>query len=153
MLDGVFETGNQFFDIRRQRATTLDGWPERDRWGQNHGAVQADRIEIVVEIRPPTTMKRITGLPHTGPTVLPATRSTDVGASLVREEHISASVDALRVPLQAPGARGQRLQVGIVSDHYQHIDILRVRLRRHDRPEHRDSPHASNPSSSCYKRA
>jgi hypothetical protein len=30
MLDGVFQCRNHFLDIRRQLATTLDPWPQRD---------------------------------------------------------------------------------------------------------------------------
>jgi hypothetical protein len=54
MLDGVFECRNHFFDVRRQLATTLDLGPQRDRRGQNQGAVQRNGIEIVVEVWPPT---------------------------------------------------------------------------------------------------
>ena len=90
MLDGVFECRNHFFDVRRQLATTLDLWPQRDRRGQNQGAVQRNGIEIVVEIWPPTAMKGITRLPHSRPTVPPAARSADVRTPLVGEKHVSA---------------------------------------------------------------
>jgi hypothetical protein len=76
MLDGVFERCNHFFDVRRQLATTLDVWPQRDWRGKHQCTIQANRIEIVVEIRPPTTMKRIARAPHTGPAVLPMSKTS-----------------------------------------------------------------------------
>jgi hypothetical protein len=66
MLDGVLKCRNNFFDIRRQLATALDVWPQRDRRRENHRAVQCDRIKIVVEISPPTAMKGVARLPHAG---------------------------------------------------------------------------------------
>jgi hypothetical protein len=98
MLDGVFEPRNKFLDVRRQRATTLDVWPQRDRWGKNHGAVQADRIKIVVEIWSPTAMKRVAGPPHAGPAVFPVTCPSDVGAPLVGEKHVGAPIGSGRAP-------------------------------------------------------
>ena len=53
MLDGVFDRRKNFLDVWRQSATTLDAWPQRDRRGANQVAVQANRFEIVVQIRPP----------------------------------------------------------------------------------------------------
>ncbi len=35
--DGVFERRHNFFDVRRQLATALDVWPQRDRSGENRG--------------------------------------------------------------------------------------------------------------------
>jgi hypothetical protein len=31
MLDGVFESRNNFFDVWRQLATTFEVWPQRER--------------------------------------------------------------------------------------------------------------------------
>ena len=50
MLDGMFERRNNFFDVRRQPATTLGVRPQRDWWGKHQGAVQHDRIKIIMEI-------------------------------------------------------------------------------------------------------
>ena len=100
MLDGVFERRKNFFDVRWQLATTLDAWPERDRRRKNQAAVQANRFEIVVQIRPPTAMKGIARLPHARPAVLPVTRSSDVCAAFVGEKHVSTPIEALCVALQ-----------------------------------------------------
>jgi hypothetical protein len=102
MLDGVFERCNNFVDVRRQLATTLDVWPQRDWRGKHQAAVQANRFEIVVEIGPPTAMKRIARPPHTGPAVLPMTGSPNVRAPLVGEKHVGAAIETLCVPLQPP---------------------------------------------------
>lgn len=102
MLDGVFERRNKFFDIRRQLAMPLDTWPQCDRRKENQGAVQVNRIEIVVEMWPTTAMKSIARSSDTGPTVLPTTRPPDVRAPLVGQKHVSAPIDTLCVPLQAP---------------------------------------------------
>jgi hypothetical protein len=135
MLDGVFECRNYFFDIRRQLATTLDLWPQRDRRGQNQGAVQRYGIEIVVEIWPPTAMKGIARPPHARPTVSPVARPADVRTPLVREKHVRPAIEALGLALQPPCARGQRCQVGIVGNDYKDVDIFRIRLSRHDRAQ------------------
>src|SRR4051812_9913978 len=102
MLDGMFECRNNFFDVSRQLGTTLNVWPQRDRRGKNQGAVQRDRIKIVMEISPPTTMKRVARLPHARPAVFPMTRPSDVRTLLVSEKHVGAPIKALGVPLQAP---------------------------------------------------
>lgn len=99
MLDAVFECGNNFFHVRRQLATTLDVWPQRDRWGVNHGTAQPDCIEIVVEIWPAPAMKRIARPPHARPAVFSVTCPPDVGAPLVGEKHVGATIEALGMAL------------------------------------------------------
>ena len=108
MLDGVFERRNNFLDVRRQLAPTLDDWPQRYRRGKNQAAVQCDRIQIIVEKWPAAAMKRIARLSHARSTVPPMARASDVCASLVGEKHVSASIEALCVPLQTPSGRSQR---------------------------------------------
>jgi hypothetical protein len=49
-----------------------------------------------------------------------------VVAELVREKHVSASIDTLRVPLQSPRVPGQRREVDIVSYNHEHVDVLRI---------------------------
>jgi hypothetical protein len=44
MSDGVFERRNNFLDVRRQLAMTLDARPERDWRRKDQGTVQANRI-------------------------------------------------------------------------------------------------------------
>lgn len=146
MLDGVFESRNNFFDVRRQLAATLDRRPQRDRRRKNQGAVQANRTEIVVEIRPAAAMKRVARLPNSGPAVFPSARSSDVGATLVRQEHVSTAIEALCVSLQAPTARRQERQVGIVRDHDQDIDVFGIRLGRDNGTQQSNSPNAGKPS-------
>jgi hypothetical protein len=142
MLDGVFERRNNFFEIRRQLATTFDVWPQSDRWGENQGAVQRDRIKIVMEIWPPTAMKRVARPSHAWPAVFPMTGPADIGAPLVGEKHVGAPIDALGVPLQAPRARGQWCEIDIVGYHHQQVDVLRIRLGCHDRTQDVNSPDA-----------
>lgn len=144
MLDGVFECRNNFFQVRRQLATTLDMWPDRDRWRVNQRTVQRDCIEIVVEIWPAPAMKGIARLPHARPAVFPTTGPPDVGAPFVGKKHISATIEALGLPLQATCARGKTRQVGVVRDNHQHVDVLRIRLDRHDRAQDGDSADARN---------
>ena len=115
MLDGVFQRRNNFFNVRGQLATSLDEWPQRDRRGVNQRAVQRDRIEIIVKIRPTATMQCIARLSDTRATVFPMTRPSDVGSPLVGEKHIGAPVNALGVPLQAPCARGQWRKIRVVG--------------------------------------
>ena len=67
MLDGVFERHKNFFNVRRQTATTLDAWPERDWRRKDQAAVQANRVEIVVQIGPQAAVKSIARLPYAGP--------------------------------------------------------------------------------------
>jgi hypothetical protein len=148
MLDGVFECRNHFFDVRRQLATTLDLWPQRDRRGQNQGAVQRNGIEIVVEIWPPTAMKGITRPPHARPTVPPVARPADVRTPFVGEKHVSPAIEALCLALQPPCARGQRCQIGIVGNDHEHIDIFRIGLGRDDRAQHGNSTDTGNLSDS-----
>jgi hypothetical protein len=144
MLDGVFERRNNFFEIRRQLATTFDVWPQSDRWGENQGAAQRDRITIVVEIWPHTAMKRVARPTHAWPAVFPMTGPADVGAPLVGEKHVCATIDALSVPLQAPRARGQWCEIDIVGYDHQQVDVLRIRLECHDRTQDGNTPHAGN---------
>jgi hypothetical protein len=59
--------------------------------------------------------------------------SADVGTPLVGEKHICVAIEALRLPLQPPGAPGQRRQIGIVGDLYKHVDPFGIGLGRHDR--------------------
>jgi hypothetical protein len=144
MLDGVFECRSHFFDVRRQLSMTLEVWPQRDRRRPNHGAVQRNRIEIVVEIWPPTAMKRITRPPHSRPTVPPVAGPSDIRTPLVGEKHVCAAIEALCLTLQPPCAHGQRRQVGIVGDDYKHVDVFRIGLGRHDRTQHGDSTDTGN---------
>jgi hypothetical protein len=148
MLDGVFECGNHFFDVRRQLAMTLDVGPQRDQRSQNQGAVQRNRIEIVVEVLPPTTMKRITRPPHSRPTVPPVARPTDVRTPLVGEKHVSPAIEALCLALQPACARGQRCKIGIVGNDHEHIDVFRIKLSRDDRAQHGNSTDTGNLSDS-----
>ena len=67
--------GNNFFDVRRQLVTTLDRRPDRDRRRKNQGAVQANCIEIIVKIWPPTAVKRIARPMHSRPAVPPTALS------------------------------------------------------------------------------
>jgi hypothetical protein len=147
MLDGVFECRNHFFDVRRQLATTLDRWPQRDRGAQNQTTVQRDGIEIVVEIWPPTAMKGITRPPHSRPTVPPAARSSDVRTPLVGEKHVSAAIEALCLALQPPRARGQQCQIGIVGNDHEYVDILRIRRGRDDRAQYGNATNTGHMSS------
>jgi hypothetical protein len=144
MLDGVFECRNNFLDVRRQLAPTLDEWPQRDRRGKNQRAVQRDRIEIIVEKWSATAMKCIARPSHTRSTVPPMARPPDVGATLVGEKHVCASIEALCVPLQAPRGRSQRCQIGVVRHNDQHVDVLWIQFGRHDRAQNGNSPNASN---------
>jgi hypothetical protein len=148
MLDGVFECRNHFFDVRRQLATTLDLWPQRNRRRQNQGTVQRNGIEIVVEIGPSTAMKGITRPPHSRPTVPPVARAPDVRTPLVGEKHVGSAIEALCLALQPPCACGQPCQIGIVGDDHKHIDIFRIWLGRHDRTQHGNSTDAGNLSDS-----
>jgi hypothetical protein len=101
MLDGVFERGKNIFDILGQPATTLDVWPQRYRRRENQSAVQANGIEVVVKILPPTAVEGIARLPHTWSAVFPTTCSPDVRALLVGEKYVGTSIEALGVSLQA----------------------------------------------------
>lgn len=51
MLDGVLKRRNDFFEIGRQLAATLDGWPGRDRRRSDDASAQRHRIKIVVILR------------------------------------------------------------------------------------------------------
>ena len=75
-------------------------------------------------------------------------RPSDVRAPLVGEKHVGAPIEALCVTLQAPCARGQRCQIGIVGDDHKHVDVLGIRLGRHDRAQNGNAPDASNLSDS-----
>ena len=144
MLDGVFECRNHFFDVRWQLATTLDVGPQRNGRGQNYGAVQRNRIEIVVEIGPPTAMKGITRPAHSRPTVPPVTGPSDVRTPLVGEKHVCAAIKALCLTLQPTGARSQRRQIRIVGDDYKHVDVFRIGLGCYDRTQHGNSTDTGN---------
>ena len=106
-----------------------------------------------MEVWPATAMKRVARLPNTGSAVFPSARSSDVRATLVRQKHVSASIEALCVSLQAPCARRQWRQVGIVSDHYQDIDILGIRLGRHDGTQKGNLPNTSKLSDGHHETA
>jgi hypothetical protein len=93
MLDGVFECRNNFLDVRRQPATTLDVRPERDWRRKDQGTVQTNRVEIVMKARPPTAMKRVARSSHTRSAVSPTARSSDVRAAFIGEKHVSAAPD------------------------------------------------------------
>jgi hypothetical protein len=140
MLDGVFERCNNLFNIRRQLATTFDVRPQRYRRRLNQATVQCNGIEIIVKIWPPTAVKRIARLPDTGSTVSPVTGPSDVRAPFVGEKHISASIEALCLTLQAPCARGERRQVGVVGHDHEHVDIFGIRLGGGDRAQNSNSP-------------
>ena len=96
-----------------------------------------------MEVWPATAMTRVARLPNTGPAVFPSARSSDVRTTLVRQKHVSASIEALCVSLQAPCARRQGRQVRIVSDRYQDIDVFGIRLGRHDGTQKGNSPNAT----------
>jgi hypothetical protein len=153
MLDGVFKCRHHFFNVRRQLTTTLDVWPQRDRRGQYQSAIQRDRIEIVVEIRPPTAMKGITRPSHPRPAVPPVARSSDVCAPLVGEKHVCAASETLRLTLQPPCARGQRRQIGIVGNNDKHVDVFGIRLGCHNRAQQGNSTDAGNLSSLHHESA
>lgn len=140
VLDGVLKRRNDFFEIGRQLAATLNGWPERDRRRSDDASAQRHRIKIVVEMWSSPAMTRIAGLPDARPTVLPSTSPSDVVAALVREKHVGSSIEALDVPLQPPRVPGQRRQVSVLGDDHKHVDVFRIRLRGDDRP------HEGNPA-------
>src|SRR6266550_3906739 len=71
MLDGVFERRNNFLDVRRQLAMTLDVRPERDWRRKDQGTVQTNRDEIVVKVWPSTAMQRVARPSYTRSTILP----------------------------------------------------------------------------------
>ncbi|HXG70125.1 MAG TPA: hypothetical protein VNJ04_05865 [Gemmatimonadaceae bacterium] len=89
-------------------------------------------------------MDRFARLPHSSPAVLPPARSSDVRATLVRQKHVSASIEALCVSLKAPRARRQWRKVGVVSDHHQDIDVFGIRLGCDDGTQKGNSPNTSN---------
>jgi hypothetical protein len=68
-------------------------------------------------------------------------------AELIREKHVSASIDTLRVPLQPPRMSGQRREVDIVGDNHEHVDVLRIRFRRNNRPHEGNSANACDVAS------
>src|SRR3989442_5659992 len=65
MLDGVFERRNNFLDVRRQLVATCDVRPKGDGWRQDQGAVQTNRVEIVVKVRPPPAIRVVARPSHT----------------------------------------------------------------------------------------
>ena len=123
--------------LRRRPATSHDARP----------------LAIVVKIRPSTAMKSFTRPPHSRPTVPPAARSSDVRTLLVGEKHIGAAIEALCLALQPPCERGQWCQIGIVGNDHEHVNILRIRFRRHDRAQHGDATNTGNLSGGCDESA
>jgi hypothetical protein len=105
VLDGVLERRDHFVEIWRQPAAALDYRPERHRRCLDEVSAERDIIEVVVKVRPPTAMTGVARLPNARSAILPATRSTDIVAALVREEHVRTAVEALGMALQAAGVR------------------------------------------------
>jgi hypothetical protein len=114
VLNGVLKGRNHFVEIRRQYATSLDYWPQCHRRCADEAPAERERINVVVEVGPPSGMPRIAGLPKSWSAILPSARATDIVTALVRQEHVSPSIKALRVPLQAAGARREQGQVRII---------------------------------------
>jgi len=102
MLDGVFERRNNFLDVRRQLVATCDVRPKGDGWRQDQGAVQTNRVEIVVKVRPPPAMRRVARPSHTGSAVSPVARSSDVRTAFIGKKHVGAPIEALGMALQTP---------------------------------------------------
>ncbi len=144
MLDGVLQCRNEFFDIWRHRAATLDVRPQRERWRRDHGFGETNRVEVVVKVGPLAAMPRIAGQADPWSTISPVAHSPDVGATRVGEEYVSTAGARLRVALQASGSRCECGQVGLVLDRDEHIDVLGPRFLGRDRSEQGDRPHAGN---------
>jgi len=142
MLDGVFERRNNCLDVRRQLAMTLDVRPERDWRRKDQRTIQTNRVEIVVKVWPSTAMKRVARPSYTGSTILPMAGSSDVRTAFIGQKHVGAPIEALRVALQSPRSYRHWSQVGIVGDHDEHIDVLRIWFRRDDRAQDGNALHA-----------
>ena len=99
-LDGVFERRNYCLDVRRQLAATCDVRPDCDWRREDQGAVQTNRVEIVMKVWPPPAMKRVARLSHTGSAVSPVARSSDVRTAFIGKKHVGAPIEALGVVLQ-----------------------------------------------------
>src|SRR5437660_69653 len=121
---------------------TLDVRPERDWRRKDQATVQTNRVEIVVKVWPSAAMQRVARPSYSGSTVSPMACSSDVRAAFIGEKHVSAPFEALGVALQAPRSCRQWRQVGIVGDHDEHVNVLRIWLRRDDRAQDGNALHA-----------
>ena len=144
VLDGVFECRNDLLQVGWQRRAPFHDRPDGHWWRLDDGAVELNRVKIIVQEVPTPAMNGIARLPDSGTAIPPGADSTEVRAPLVGEKHIGAPVDALRVTLQAPRTPRQRLEIGIVGDDNEKVNVLGIRFGCDDRAEHRNASHARN---------
>ena len=98
-----------------------------------------DRLQIIMQIVPFSTIQRVTRPACPRSTSLPRTCATDVPALNIREENVRASIHLLSSTLDLPAQTGQRLEVNIVINHYQEVDVFWVLFVGRNRPKERNS--------------
>ena len=140
----MFDRGKYGLDVLRHSAAPHHGRPNLDWRIRDERLSQANVSKVVVQVRPPPTVQRVTGCPNAWPTFAPSTRAPEVVPALVGQKHIRPMIQPLKSTLQSARTACERRQIGSVRDGDQQVDIFGRRLRRHDRADERDSPNASN---------
>ena len=142
-LNGVFDRGQQGFDIWWHVATPDHRRPDLDRRTGNERLIQPNVAEVIVQMRASSTVQGVTGCPNAWPALAPRTCAPKVPPTLIGQEHICPMIQPLKSPLQLAGTTSEGHQIGVVGYRDQQVDILGRRLRRHDRADERDAANAN----------
>ena len=144
MLGGVLKCRKKAFHIRWDWSMTFHLRPHLHASSHNRRGLQGDRAEIIVKILSPPTVQRVACSPNARPTIPPLARPPEVAAALISEKHVGRVVQPLQPALKPARARCERCQIRVVHHGHQKIDVFRVGLVGHDRPDHRNSPYGWN---------
>jgi hypothetical protein len=117
------------------------GPPDLDRRTCIERLIQPNVAEVVVQMLPSSTVKGVTGCPNPWSALPPCTGAPDVVVpAIIGQKHICPMIQPLKPPLQLTGTSGEGSQIGAVGYRDQQVDILRRRLRRHDRADESGPP-------------
>ncbi len=101
---------------------------------------QGQHMEIVIEVRPRTTVLGAACLPR--PAFPPWANPADISAGLIREENICSEIGALRAPFELSGHPGQGRQIDVIANADEDVGVFRHCLGHRQRAHQRYALHA-----------
>src|SRR3972149_1369192 len=98
-----------------------------------------DRFQVVMEVRPLSTMQGITTLAKAWAAVTPGTSPPQIMTTRIGQKNIATSIETLGMAGQPATQDRQRFEVGIIRHRYEQVSVFWIWLIGGQRTNQRDA--------------